>query len=446
MSDNIRFKTMLAKEKLTTLRFCFDWRRNEIAVFASQEWAPSLDWTNYNKTFTLSSLFYSDIKTYNDRETRELIERYNLIGKLNQIEELLRKGKHQYTTWYYNQDLDILVMDNVHSDVLGLNNKSSCLRAGGIRRHEATEDEIEVLIDGLNLSRGMSFKNFAAGIPYGGNKFCVMMKPLNLEHNGELGFLAYAIDRSRNFSGPDMKFPPEMAEVLNERYTINIGGAPNSTIGPSGTPTAHGVFQAIREAIHFVFQTKDLTGKSILVQGLGAVGRPLAKLAIKAKMTLFVCDINSASIEQLQNENPMVIITEIAVDKMLTTEVDVLSPCAIGGIFTFDNIDTLKCKIIIGGANNQLKASGYEEEKDLAEKLANRGILFQVAWWHNIGGVYGAIKEYEQGEKINLQIIIDQIESQVKNMTRRNLAEAREKGITPTENAYLSAIETIYPH
>ncbi|MBA7588666.1 Phenylalanine dehydrogenase [subsurface metagenome] len=169
-----------------------------------------------------------------------------------------------------------------------------------------------------------------------------MMKPLNLENHEELGFLAYIIDRSRNFPGPDMKFPPEMANVLNKEYTINIGGAQNSIIGPSGIPTAHGVFQAIQEAIIFKYNSQDLTTRSILVQGLGAVGMHLAKLAIAAKMTVFVSDFNAQAIQDLMNEYPNANITEVPVDSVLSTQVDVLSPCAIGGIITHENIATLQ--------------------------------------------------------------------------------------------------------
>ena len=112
----------------------------------------------------------------------------------------------------------------MHSNVLGIANGRHAIRAGGIRRHEPHEPEYEVLVDGLNLARAMSYKNAAAQIPYGGSKVCVVSEPVALDDLEALGFLAWCLDRARCFTGPDMGFTPEHADVLRAHFTRNIVG------------------------------------------------------------------------------------------------------------------------------------------------------------------------------------------------------------------------------
>jgi len=85
---------------------------------------------------------------------------------------------------------------------------------GGIRRHEKSEDELDVIIDGLNLGRAMSFKNIAGELPMGGIKSTVMMDPLDLDNFQQIGFLAFALDSMRCETGPDMGFPIKMTDVM----------------------------------------------------------------------------------------------------------------------------------------------------------------------------------------------------------------------------------------
>ena len=64
----------------------------------------------------------------------------------------------------------------------------------------------------------MSFKNIAADLDFGGCKTTVHMDELDLEDFEVMGFLAFALDRTRSMTGPDMYFPTAMADVMNEHY------------------------------------------------------------------------------------------------------------------------------------------------------------------------------------------------------------------------------------
>ena len=109
-----------------------------------------------------------------------------------------------------------------------------------------------------------------------------------------------------------------------------------------------------------------------------------------------------------------------------------------------NNIPNLQCKIIWGSANNQMKASSQEEEIRLAKMVADRGILFQTDWWHNTAGVMFAWEEVCKQEKADINHTYKEISEVMPRQTRENLEEAKELGITPTENAYRICEEILY--
>lgn len=93
----------------------------------------------------------------------------------------------------------------------------------------------------------MSYKNVAAQIPFGGCKLAVHSDVVPLNDLSKLGFLAYFIDQSKCFTGPDMGFLPEHADKLR-KFTHNIVGGIRGTMGPTGTHAAFGTFLALQQA------------------------------------------------------------------------------------------------------------------------------------------------------------------------------------------------------
>lgn len=137
-------------------------------------------------------------------------------------------------------------------------------------------------------------------------------------------------------------------------------------------------------------------------------------------------------------------VTGVKPDEILFCDVDILCPCACGGVLDENTIPKLKCGIIFGGANNQIKATSVEEECRIARIIADRGILFQADWWHNTAGVMFGYEEYKHQNEASTERIYKDIERVLPRNTRLNLNRAKELGITPTECAYRTCHEEIY--
>ncbi|MDO4383579.1 MAG: NAD(P)-binding domain-containing protein [Eubacteriales bacterium] len=431
-------------EGLTTLKIRYDYKTDHFAMEAMKQWEPDLDFSKYNKEFYAESILTDDVVYYNTKQVRELFEKYELGDYLDEIQTLLRKGKHFGIEAYYHEGYDILYMSNQHSRKLGINNKLHATLAGGIRRHNKDEEEIEVIIDGLNLGRGMSFKNVAGHINMGGCKQTVTMDPIDLTNLQHVGFLGYCIDKCRTMTGPDMNFPTELADVENEYFSMQFTNGPKtSVLGETGKPTAYGVYKTLKQAVKFKEGTESIDGKSVTLIGLGAVGWYMGEYLLQENIKLYVTDLDPARAQQFIDEHEGDI-TAIPLENAYFNECDILCPCAIGGQLSDETIPKLNCKYVWGSANNGLKASSTEEEIRLAEKLKERDIVFQVEWWHNTAGVICGYQEYVDGKNATEEKLYKAIDDIMPPSTYMNLKMAEEKGITAVENAYDLADQVIY--
>jgi glutamate dehydrogenase/leucine dehydrogenase len=446
MKQTHPIRELMDKESLTCLSISHDWRSERVCWRASYEWDGSVPWKGYQKTFTFEDCLTASPRYFGHEAVLGMFRANDSEGVREEIEGLLKAGRHQGIDFLREPNLDITFMNNMHSNVLGIKNGMHAIRAGGIRRHPLTDPEMEVIVDGLNLARAMSFKNGAAKIPFGGCKCTVHSDVISMEDMERLGFLAYCLDRSRFFTGPDMGFPPELADVFHEHFTANITGGKKGPLGPTGTPTAYGVYLAIKAAAEFRYGDVHLREKRVLIQGLGAVGFPLAELLIKKeRCSLIVSDVDATAVERLKETFPEATITVVAPETVLDTLADIFAPCAMGGIISEREIPRLQFDIILGSANNVLAAHSQEEEIALAERLAERGILYEVEWVHNIAGVMAGYEEYMRGKEADRARLFTHIERVCGFGVKQNLQEAKHLGITPTEYAYRQIEKKIYP-
>lgn len=437
------FKPLIG-EGFTTLKIRYDWKKDQVRMEAMKEWESDLDFSLYNKEFYAEDILTENIKYLNTLQVRQLYKQYEMYEYLEQVLLLVKEGKHYGMECYYNEKKDIRFICHQHCRKTGLNNRLHAMYLDGIRRYEPEDDEFAMIQDGLNISRGMSFKLLAANLPFGGSKSMVQMPPVDLDDTETLGFIAYAFDKCRCMTGADMKFPTALADVQNEHFSMNFTSGPKSPLGETGKPTAYGVYETLKKAVQFKEGTESLAGKKVALMGLGAVGWYMGENLLQEDVKLYIADINNERVKEFIEKHPDRGVEAISVVAALYMDVDIVSPCAIGNLVNRDNIDNLKCRYIWGSANGQITASSPEEEIEIAELLAERDIMFQTEWWHNTGGVICAGQEYLEGKNATYEKLIQYMDDNLPDATWNNLNEAKALGITPTENAYRVCKEFIY--
>ena len=176
-----------------------------------------------------------------------------------------------------------------------------------------------------------------------------------------------------------MNTSPADMDVIAERCRYVYGrSAEHGGGGDSGWGTARGVFHGIRATVGHAFGSDDLTGRRVLVQGVGSVGGELAGLLAEAGAAVLVTDLATGLAEELAAR---IGATTIQPDAAMSTECDVYAPCAVGGTVNRDSIPRLRCRIVAGSANNQL---GEPED---ADRLRAADILYAPDYVINGGGV-----------------------------------------------------------
>ena len=432
---------------LTTLRARHAWRTGRTWFQASREWGGDLDFATYATAFSHESLLTATGQLLDDVATRELYATHGAAQPLVDLHELMTAGRHQGVDIWFHAGREIGFISNMHSNVRGIGNGRHAIRAGGIRRHERSEPEHEIFVDGLNLARAMTFKNAGARIPYGGSKICVVADPIGLDDAEALGFLGWCIDRSRCFTGPDMGLLPDHADALRARFTRNIVGGPGGALGPTGKPTADGVLLALEIAAKHHLGRRLATA-AVALQGLGAVGAPLAQRLLEQGVPrLLVADADPERVVAFREALPPAQASRVQVvepDRILYADVDIVSPNAVGGVLGDAEIALLRCRVVMGAANNQLRASSQAEELRLADALAARGVLYQADWMHNAAGVIAGREEWEHQEEASMARVVSALEVVCGEGVRSNLEAARDVGLTPTAMAYKTIEDQIY--
>ena len=259
---------------------------------------------------------------------------------------------------------------------------------GGARFWHYTKDE-EALTDALRLSRGMSYKNAMAGLPLGGGKSVLLADSNRTKTPEMLHAFGKAVDGlgGRYVTAEDVGISvADMIEIA--RSTKFVAGLPNSGGDVGGDPGPHtslGVFLGIKAAVKWALGKDSLSGLHIALQGAGSVATGVALHACAEGARITIADVDQAKAQKLADRAGGKVVSP---DEILGLEADVLSPCALGAIFTEETISQLKVPIVAGGANNQLATP-----QD-GERLHARGILYAPDYVINAGGIINVCTEY----------------------------------------------------
>ncbi|MEL6370999.1 MAG: Glu/Leu/Phe/Val dehydrogenase dimerization domain-containing protein [Pseudomonadota bacterium] len=250
---------------------------------------------------------------------------------------------------------------------------------GGTRmRAYASFDE--ALEDVKRLSRGMTFKNALGHIPFGGGKAVIIGDPSTDKSDALFKSFGRAIDQLEGlyYTAEDSGITEHDLEIVRGE-TKFVGGIAGKGEGGNPSPfTAHGVWRGIQAAARYKLGTESLKGVRVAILGVGAVGMALAKHLAEEGAELVVADVNKAAVAQAVTEFGA---SATDPDECIAADVDIFSPCALGGSIHAGSIDRLKAKIVAGAANNQLFTP------DMDEALRAKGVLYAPDYVINATGV-----------------------------------------------------------
>lgn len=309
---------------------------------------------------------------------------------------------------------------------------------GGCRmRSYPTPDA--ALEDAMRLAEGMTYKWAAVDFPFGGGK-SVLAVPGPLEGERRTGLLRrfgglLATLRGAYRTGVDLGTTPEDMRTVAERCDYVMGVSPDgSTSRDPGPYTALGVLVGIRAALRAALGSEDPAGRRVLVQGIGDVGEPLARLLADAGVETILTDVDAARLGRLADELGA---RTVPPEDVYETECDVFAPCAVGAVLDAETIPLLRCRVVAGSANNQLAS-----EAD-AERLHARDILYAPDYVVNAGGAiaFGLMHD-GVSDPTELRRRVEGIEASLDEI----FAEAAAAGASPARAARRRAERILETH
>ncbi|MBP2365405.1 Glu/Leu/Phe/Val family dehydrogenase [Pseudonocardia parietis] len=321
--------------------------------------------------------------------------------------------------------------------VIGVHSTRLGPASGGTRAmvYPGVEDAVA---DARRLAGAMTLKMAAAGLPMGGGKSVIALPAPRAEiddatwrqileiHAANLNLLG-----GNYTTGPDIGTNSADMDALRT-LTPHVFGRTTAAGGPgsSAPMTALGVFAAIEAGVAEA-GLDGVEGLRVLVQGLGAVGADVARLAAGAGAKLIVADVDPVRRSVVADAHGAEV---IGTGEVLTRECDVLVPCATGGLLTPAAAGTVPCTVIAGAANNLLT------DDAAAEVLRRRGIVYAPDFVANAGGAIHLVGREVIGW--SAEHVADRTRAVGDTLTEV-FADARTHGISTVEAAERVAARTL---
>jgi valine dehydrogenase (NAD+) len=322
---------------------------------------------------------------------------------------------HEQVVFGQDRQTGLKAIIGIYSTALG--------PALGGTRFYPYESEPAALADVLKLSRGMAYKNALAGLDLGGGKAVIWGDPARTKSEGLLRAYGRFVEslHGRYYTACDVgTYVPDMDVVARETRYVTGRSVEHGGAGDSSILTAWGVFQGMRAAAEHAWGRPTLAGRTVGIAGLGKVGKYLAGHLIEDGAEVIATDVNESALSWARTTHPQIrLVADTQV--LITSDLDVYAPCALGGALDDDTVGVLRAKVVAGGANNQLAHPGIEKT------LAERGILYAPDYVVNAGGVIQVADEIEgfNFDRAKLRA------TGIFETTRRILRLADEEGVSP---------------
>jgi valine dehydrogenase (NAD+) len=331
--------------------------------------------------------------------------------------------------------MGVFTSETGHEQVVFCQDKQSGLRAiigiystalgpalGGTRFYPYSSEEAAVH-DVLELSRGMAYKNALAGLDLGGGKAIIWGDPEKIKTEPLLRAYGRMVQSlaGRYYTACDVgTYVQDMDVIARETRYVTGRSVEHGGAGDSSVLTAWGVFQGMRAAAEHVYGTPSLAGRRVGVAGLGKVGRHLTAHLVDDGASVVATDVSATALSWARETYPQVDLVDDT-ENLITSDIDIYAPCALGGACNDDSVAVLRAKIVAGAANNQLAHPGIEK------MLEGRGILYAPDYVVNAGGVIQVADEIEgfNFERAKLRA------TKIYDTTKELLALAAAEGVPP---------------
>jgi glutamate dehydrogenase (NAD(P)+) len=336
---------------------------------------------------------------------------------------------------------------------------------GGLRFHPDVDmDEIRA------LASLMTWKTAVVDIPYGGAKGGIAIDPRKLSPRELQRTTRVFVDQIHDIIGPDKDIPaPDMgtnAEVMAwimNQYSLYHGFSPGVVTSKPveffGMPgreeaTGRGVGMLTNKLMGRLNRKPSQT--TVAIQGFGNVGTHTAKLLSESDYRVVAISDLSGTYYRAsginvydairytnQNNRSLAGFREadlLPADDLLSLDVAILIPAALGGVIHKDNVDRIKVQIIIEGANDPVRP-----EADAI--LHERGVVILPDILANAGGVSASYFEWVQNRQ-HYRWTLDRVRQELDALLLRAFDkvwdQAKEHQVSLRIAAFMVAIQRVY--
>jgi glutamate dehydrogenase/leucine dehydrogenase len=315
----------------------------------------------------------------------------------------------------------------VHSTVLGP-------ALGGMRIKRYPGGLREALEDVMGLARTMTLKASAAGLDLGGGKSVMIDDGRPELREARLEAAARVIEGldGAYITAEDIGTTTEDMDRMARFTRYAVGRSESDGGGGDPSPvTAETVFQAMRRGLAAATGSDDFDGCRVGVIGLGKVGSALAAKLAQSGAHVIGCDLDAGRAQRLADE--LGIAVAPSAEAILAGELDVLAPCAAGGLIDEALARSIDCRVVAGAANNPLT------DRAVARTLMQRDIVYVPDFLANCGGlIHVSLEWYGREGRSEDDLIAGAMER-----LDSALETAAADGSTPIEVAERQALERV---
>ena len=281
---------------------------------------------------------------------------------------------HEQVVFCQDKATGLKAIIAIHNTVLG--------PAVGGTRMWAYASEDDAVTDVLRLSRGMTYKNALAGLNIGGGKAVIIGDARKDKNEALIRRFGKFVDSlaGKYITAEDVGISTKDMEYVKQE-TDHVVGLPDYR-GGGGDPspvTAYGVYMGMKASMKELSGNDSLSGKKILVQGVGHVGEYLVSHLVKENAEVIISDIYEDRVKAVVSKYG---VKAVDVSEVYNQKIDVYSPCALGATVNDETLAKLTCSIICGAANNQLA-----NEQIHGAEVQKKGILYAPDYLVNAGGI-----------------------------------------------------------